>query len=209
MISLRKPHICISKIHRRINGIGQDSGDVITEALELTAISFGFTSLTMWSSHCWSNGPLTRYGNYGWRMRRECRERSPRNCGLAIPTCITARAGCTCRDECRWSLTSGFLWSRWRGKRSRHSRWSATRNFAYLVRGLCQWSKREEDRWIHTKIKKCTESWRYSHDNTKQKAFLNYIHVLWNILHLHVRLSIVLAWFIEAFCSKSLINHVC
>ena len=25
-------------------------------------------------------------------MRRECRERSPRNCGLAIPTCITARA---------------------------------------------------------------------------------------------------------------------
>ena len=34
-------------------------------------------------------------------MRRECRERFPRHCGLAIPTCITARAWCTCRDACR------------------------------------------------------------------------------------------------------------
>ena len=28
----------------------------------------------------------------GLRMRRECRERFPRHRGLAIPTCITARA---------------------------------------------------------------------------------------------------------------------
>ena len=39
------------------------------------------------------------------------------HCGLAIPTCITARAWRTCRDACRdGSQTSGFLWSRWRGK---------------------------------------------------------------------------------------------
>ena len=31
-------------------------------------------------------------------MRRECRERFSRNCGLAISTCITARAWRTCRD---------------------------------------------------------------------------------------------------------------
>ena len=44
----------------------------------------------------------------------EWRERFPRHRGLAIPTCIT------------WcipgSLTNGFHWSRWRGKRSRLSR---------------------------------------------------------------------------------------
>ena len=37
----------------------------------------------------------------GLRMRRECRERFPRHCGLAIPTCITTRAWRTCRDACR------------------------------------------------------------------------------------------------------------
>ena len=34
-------------------------------------------------------------------MRRECRERSPCHCGLAIPTCITARASRTWRDAFR------------------------------------------------------------------------------------------------------------
>ena len=42
------------------------------------------------------------------------RVRFPRHRGLAIPTCITARAS--------GSLTSGFLLSQWRGKRSPHSR---------------------------------------------------------------------------------------
>ena len=40
-----------------------------------------------------------------------------RHRGLAIPTCITARAWCM-----PGSLTSSFIWSWWRGKRSRHSR---------------------------------------------------------------------------------------
>ena len=33
------------------------------------------------------------------------------------------------------SLTCGFLWSRWRGTRSRHSGACSTHNFTYLVRG--------------------------------------------------------------------------
>ena len=37
----------------------------------------------------------------GLRMRQECRERFPRHRGLAIPTCITARALRTYRDACR------------------------------------------------------------------------------------------------------------
>ena len=43
----------------------------------------------------------------------------------------------TCVTHVPWwmpgSLTSGFLWNRWRGKRSRHSQ--GMRNFTYLSRG--------------------------------------------------------------------------
>ena len=45
----------------------------------------------------------------------------------------------TCVTHVPWwipgSLTSSFLWSRWRGKRSRHSRRMRKPQFAYLVRG--------------------------------------------------------------------------
>ena len=73
------------------------------------------------------HGPLTIYG---LRMRRKFRKRFPRHRGLAIPTCITARAWRRCIPG---SLTSGFLWSRWRGKRSRHSR--RIRNPQFYVSG--------------------------------------------------------------------------
>ena len=68
-------------------------------------------------------------------MRRECRERFPRHRGFSDPdmhhsTCLTHVPWCM-----PGSLTSGFLCSRWRGKRSRHSGACATRNFTYLVRG--------------------------------------------------------------------------
>ena len=60
--------------------------------------------------------------NCGLRMRRECRESFPRHRRLAIPTCITARAVTHVPWCMPGSLTRGFLWSRWRGKYSRHSR---------------------------------------------------------------------------------------
>ena len=50
---------------------------------------------------CVSMGLLPDTQNYGLLMLRECRKRFPRHCGLAIPTCITARASRTCRDACR------------------------------------------------------------------------------------------------------------
>ena len=65
-------------------------------------------------------GLLPDTQNCGLRMRRECREPFPRHRGLTIPACLPG------------SLTHGFLWRRWWGKRSRHSR--RTRN-PYLVRG--------------------------------------------------------------------------
>ena len=53
-------------------------------------------------------------------MLQECREGFHRHCGLAISTCITC---VTHLPRCMpWSLTTGFLRSRWQGKRSRHSR---------------------------------------------------------------------------------------
>ena len=45
-------------------------------------------------------------------------------------TCVTHVPGCM-----PGSLTSRFLWSRWRRKRSRHSRRMRNPHFAYLVRG--------------------------------------------------------------------------
>ena len=47
----------------------------------------------------------------------------------------------TCVTHVPWcmpgSLTGGFLWSPWRGKRSRHPRSCATRNFTHLVEAHC------------------------------------------------------------------------
>ena len=42
------------------------------------------------------------------RIRRECWERFPRHHGLAIPTCITARAWRPCRDAWRWENVPGI-----------------------------------------------------------------------------------------------------
>ena len=46
-------------------------------------------------------------------------------CAMHVPRCMPG------------SLTSGFLWSRWRRKRSRHSRRMRNPQFTYLVRGPC------------------------------------------------------------------------
>ena len=67
-----------------------------------------------WISPSEYHGLLARYVKLGLCM---CRERFPRHRELAIPTCITHVPWCM-----SGSLTSGFLWSRWRGRRSRHSR---------------------------------------------------------------------------------------
>ena len=68
-------------------------------------------------------------------MRRECRDRFSRHSGLAIPTCITARAWRTCRDACRdrWLVVSFEVGS---GENVPGIPGAcATLNFTYLVRG--------------------------------------------------------------------------
>ena len=76
-------------------------------------------------------------------MRRECRESFTRPRGLAIQAYTKAR----CLTNVPWcmpgSLTSGFLWSRWRGERSRHSRCSF--NTQFCVSG--QRPMAQYDRW--------------------------------------------------------------
>ena len=77
------------------------------------------------------HGPLARYEKL--RMRRECRERFPPPPQFSDPDMHHG----TCVKHVPWcmpgSLTSGFLWSRWRGKRSRHSR--RMRNPRFCVSG--------------------------------------------------------------------------
>ena len=69
------------------------------------------------------------------------------NCGLQMPGTFSLPPRVTdpgmhhgtCVAHVPWcmpgSLASGFLWSRWRGKRSRHSRRVRKPQFAYLTRG--------------------------------------------------------------------------
>ena len=45
-------------------------------------------------------------------------------------TCVTHVPWCM-----PWSLPNGFFWSRWRGKRSRHSRCMRNPQFTYLISG--------------------------------------------------------------------------
>ena len=78
-------------------------------------------------------------------MRRECRERFPSHRGLAIPTCITARAWPHVPWCMSGSLTSGFLWNRWRSKRSRHSR--RMRNQKFYVSGKRPMAAHVMSRW--------------------------------------------------------------
>ena len=76
-------------------------------------------------------------------MRRECRERFPRHRGLAITTCITARVLCM-----PGSLTSGSLWSRWRGTRSRLSQ--CMHNLQFGISG--KWPINSFDEYYDLKI---------------------------------------------------------
>ena len=90
---------------------------------------------------CWKPGNMQYMGllpdtlNCGLRMHLEWRKRFVRHRGLAISTCITTRG--TCVTHLPWcvpeSLINGVLWTRWRGKRSRHSR--RLRNPQFCVSG--------------------------------------------------------------------------
>ena len=71
-----------------------------------------------WTDH----GPLTRYVNCGFRMRRECWERI--TCHQLQRKPLVSDPGMhhgTCVAHVPWCM-SGFANPRWRGKRSRHSR---------------------------------------------------------------------------------------
>ena len=109
----------------------------------LAHVTFMFKNI----KHIWwpcSGSPLVRDGSLGapaflkipycgLRMNRKCRERFPRPPRVSDPdmhhgTCVTHVPWCM-----SGSLTSGFLSSRWWGKRSRHSR--RMRNPQFYVSG--------------------------------------------------------------------------
>ena len=80
-------------------------------------------------------GLLPDTQNCGLRMRRECREHFPHHRGLAIPTCITARASRTCRDAC-WYRYLAVSFEVGGGENVPGIPGAcATRKFADLVRG--------------------------------------------------------------------------
>ena len=89
----------------------------------------------MWNKKDRYKGLLPDTQNYRLRMRRECRERFPRHRGLAIQTCITARAWRTCRDACRDRQLAVSLEVGDGENVPGIPGACTTRNFAYLVRG--------------------------------------------------------------------------
>ena len=78
-------------------------------------------------------GLLRDIQNCRLRMRRECRERFLRYRGLAIPTCITARAWSTCRDACRDRLPAVSFEVGGGENVPGITGSCATRNFTYLI----------------------------------------------------------------------------
>ena len=96
-----------------------------------------------WNIVC-GHGPLARYvklrvphapgvpGTYSPPPRVSDPDMHHGTCVTHVPWCMPG------------SRTSGFLWSRWRGKRYRHSRRMHIPQFTYLVRGpLCGFP------WLH------------------------------------------------------------
>ena len=82
-----------------------------------------------------SMGILTDTKSSGLHMRRECRERFLRHRSLATPTCIKARAWCTCHGACRdRQLAVSFEVGGGENLAGIPSA-CATSNIAYMVRG--------------------------------------------------------------------------
>ena len=119
-------------------------------ALEMLCINVGKMSSMCWGpclvnprSRClrpFTHGPLTRYV----KLRVAHAPGMPGTFSQPPRVSDPDMHHGTCVTHVPWympgSLTSGFLWNRRRGKRSRHSRCMRNRNFAYLVRGpLATW----------------------------------------------------------------------
>ena len=85
-----------------------------------------FLGTKMETTHYSDMGVLPDTKNCGSCMRRECRERVSQP-DMHHDTCVRHVSWCM-----PGSLTSGFLWSQWRGKCSRHSR---MRNPQFYVSG--------------------------------------------------------------------------
>ena len=101
----------------------------------------GLTEPSLWlcnGHHGKLNGPIARYVKL--RVAH-----APGILGTFFPpprVCNPDMHHGTCVTHVPWcmpgSLTSSCLWSRWRGKRSRHSWRMPTRNFTFMARGQCR-----------------------------------------------------------------------
>ena len=97
IIGFKRPHKGLN-----IDSFYSESIEVLVNLAITEVLTMGGPQLAhevkahLWHVFCvFSHGLLTRFGNCGWYMRWECRER------LAISACITARAWRTCRDAYR------------------------------------------------------------------------------------------------------------
>ena len=88
----------------------------------------------------------------------------------------------TCVTHVSWrmpgSLTSGFFWSRWRGKRSRHSRSMRNSQFTYLARDPWHHLQDSDDR-DHVRLPFIiyTDTWMDKAQGNNQAAGTSYSYL--------------------------------
>ena len=141
-------------------------------------------------------GLLPNTQNCGLLMRRECRERFPHPLGLAIPTCITARAWRTCRDACRDSYLAVFFEVGGGENVPVIPGACATRNVTYLVRGPCQGAKQTYfDKVMAAWLKKVVTTYKWFCIpllHFTWKRITTYYNILKPVMHIWVKNSVII-----------------
>ena len=170
--------------------------------------------LTFHMPHCFMGlSPDTQ--NCGLRMRRECRERFPHHCGLAIPICVTHVPWCM-----PGSLTSGFFEVGGGENVPGIPGACSSHNFAYLAKGQCMWFifcttnvlvwnlssivygvmkflrgffwKSADDRWIP--LTKAQSFEKRFHVLTLPSRYSLYHITAWFAVESHIELNTVILW---------------
>ena len=114
---------------------------IVFNGIWLSCLNFNSDLYTTSEVRTWTRnymGLLPDTQNCRLRMRRECRERFPPPPISKETVSWRSRHASRHVLDARAVIHVGIAYLRWRGKRSRHSRRTRTRNFTYLARGPFQ-----------------------------------------------------------------------
>ena len=162
------------------------SNEIFARLFLLSVVSVYFTHILQDYFTGYRNGPLTWYvklrvahapgmlGTFSPPPRVGYPDMHHGACLTRVPWCMPG------------SLTSGFLWSRWRRKHSRHPR--CMRNPQFYVSGkrpmILRFPKCPWWIWVNTSWGSTINLWWYKYHN--KIRYMNRLHVLWNIFEINL-----------------------